>query len=118
MTGNTWEGPLPSPPLAVLSAALQNDGILIVTAIVLNGPAPTGGVAVNVSLTREGVPIGGSPTQLTVPAGQTAAPAFAFGVAAGRLSSLPRYRERRPFRSITILELYWRFSVGLPFGSV
>ena len=80
MTGNTWEGPL---PLAVLSAALQNDGVLILTAIVLNGPAPTGGVAVNVSLTREGVPIGGSPTQLTVAAGQTAAPVFAFGIAAG-----------------------------------
>ena len=83
ISGNTWEGPLPAPPLAVLSAALQNEGILIVTAIVLNGPAPTGGVAVNVSLTREGVPLVGSPTQLTVAAGQTAAPGFAFGVAPG-----------------------------------
>ena len=82
-TGDTWEGPLPPPPLAVLTAALQNEGLLIVTAIVLNGPAPTGGVAVNVSLTRDGVPLVGSPTQLTVAAGQTAAPGFSFGPAPG-----------------------------------
>jgi Galactose oxidase, central domain len=83
LTGNTWEGPLPMPPLAVLSAALQMDGNLLVTSITLNRPAPAGGVLVNVSLTNQGQTVVGSPTQLSAAAGQTAVGTFESSLPAG-----------------------------------
>ncbi len=83
VTGNTWEGPLPLPPLAVLSATLQIDGNLLVTSIALNQPAPKGGVSVNVSLTSQGQTVAGSPTQLSAAAGQTAVGTFESSLPAG-----------------------------------
>ena len=82
-TGNTWEVPLPPPPLAVLSATLLIEGNLLVTSIVLNGQAPAGGVSVNVSLTKQGQTVAGSPSQLAVAAGQTTVGTFEFTPSAG-----------------------------------
>ena len=76
VSGNTWEGPLPSPPLAVLSAVLQIEDNFLVMLITLNGPAPAGGVSVNVSVTKQGQTVAGWPTQLEVAAGQATAGTF------------------------------------------
>ncbi len=76
VSGNTWEGPLPLPPLAVLSVALQLTGTQLIATITVNSPAPAGGISVNVSVTKQGQPVAGWPTQLEVAAGQATAGTF------------------------------------------
>ena len=83
LSGNTWEGSLPAPPLAVLSAALRFEADELFTVIALNGPAPAGGISVNVSLTKEGQTVIGSPVQLSAAPGQTTVGTFSFAPTAG-----------------------------------
>jgi Galactose oxidase, central domain len=83
ISGNTWEGPLPAPPLAVLLATLQIEGDLLVTLITLNRPAPAGGASVNVSLTNQGQTVAGSPVQLSAAAGDTVVGTFESSLPAG-----------------------------------